>query len=564
MILQELYNYYQRKAADPESNIAPMGFEWKEIPFIIVIDRDGKFVQFQDTRIAIGKKLRAKKFLVPQSPGKRTAGIRANLLWDNAEYILGLNNSSNKKQNFIEKIEEKFPEKPEEIKSIINFIENFDIVEIERDKLFEEIKETNPFMTFKFAGENDIIIGHVKQFIEETDNNDEDCKKVCLLTGQKDVIEELHTPLKGIVGANTTGAYIVSYNQSAFRSFGKEKGFNAPVGKKAAFAYTTAVNILADKDSLNKLRLSDCTMLFWASEKTQFESLFPFFFSNPSKDDPDRNSQEIKALFESVRTGKFDTEAKTAFHILGLSPNAARLSIRFRHTGVVKEFAEKIANHFSDLEIVRSKNDEREYFSLFNLLSHVAFDYKIDNVPPNLAGSVIESVLDGTPYPITLQQQCIRRIRAEQKVNRIRSAILKACLNRKRRFYYNNQKEITMALDLTNTNQGYLCGRLFSVLEKIQEEAQPGINATIKDRYYGAASSTPVTVFGRLLNLTNHHMGKLNPGRKTNMEKLMQSIIAGISSNGMPAHLSLDDQSRFAIGYYHQRQDFFTAKDNNI
>ena len=162
-----------------------------------------------------------------------------------------------------------------------------------------------------------------------------------------------------------------------------------------------------------------------------------------------------------------------------------------------------------------------------------------------------------------MQQQCIRRIRAEQHVNRIRSAILKAYLNRKVNIYNINEKLITMALDLDNKNQGYLCGRLFAVLEKIQEDAQPGINATIKDRYYGAASSTPVTVFGRLLNLSNHHLAKIGGGAKVHYERMIQEIMSGISSNGLPAHLSLDDQSRFAIGYYHQRQNLFTPKEKN-
>lgn len=562
MILQALYEYYQRKALDPESNIAPLGFEWKELPFLIVLDDDGRFLHFEDTRTPNGKKLRARKFLVPQSPGKRTAGIRANLLWDNAEYIFGINGAQAKKNSFIETIRRVFPEITSETGTLLRFLETEHSEALEKDPLWKEIQETNPFMSFRFAGCSEILISQVRQYLLSSDTEAAE-ENVCLITGKKDVIESLHTPLKGIAGANTTGAYIVSFNQPAFRSYGKEQGNNAPVGKKAAFAYTTAINMLTDKDSQNKFRLADCTVLFWAAKKTEFENRFSFFFVGPSKDDPDRNSREIKALYDSVKSGKLSTEGDTDFYVLGLSPNAARLSVRFWKEGTVKDFADNFILHFDDLEIIRGKKDEHEYFSLFNLLANVAFDFKTDNIPPNLGGAIMESALDGTPYPSTLQQQCIRRIRAEQNVNRVRAAILKAYLNRKQRFYNTNQKEITMALDLNNNNQGYLCGRLFSVLEKIQEEAQPGINATIKDRYYGAASSTPVTVFGRLLSLSNHHLAKLNPGRKTNLEKLMQSIIAGISSNGMPAHLSLDDQSRFAIGYYHQRQDFFTAKENN-
>jgi CRISPR-associated protein Csd1 len=269
---------------------------------------------------------------------------------------------------------------------------------------------------------------------------------------------------------------------------------------------------------------------------------------------------EVKALYESVHSGKINTEGENKFYILGLAPNAARISVRFWKTGKIKDFAGNILLHFSDLSIDKGKED-REYFTLFNLLTSIAAEYKIDNITPGLAGNIITSVLDGSPYPTTLQQQCIRRIKADRTISRTRAAILKAFLNRKGRIYNNNEKEITMALDLSSSNQGYLCGRLFAVLEKIQEEAQHGINSGIKDRYYGAASSTPVTVFGRLLNLSNHHLAKLNPGKKIFFEKLIQEIISEISSSGLPAHLSLDDQSRFAIGYYHQRQDFYKSKE---
>jgi CRISPR-associated protein Csd1 len=184
----------------------------------------------------------------------------------------------------------------------------------------------------------------------------------------------------------------------------------------------------------------------------------------------------------------------------------------------------------------------------------------MDNVPPNLAGAVIVGILDGTPYPITLLHQCVRRIRAEQQVNRARAAILKAYINRFNRFHNPKEKEVIMALDRSNINVGYRFGRLFAVLEKIQEESSPGINATIRDRFYGAASTTPITVFPQLLKLKNHHLAKLNPGRKVNFEKEIAEIFDELKDD-LPAHLTLDLQARFAVGYYHQRQDFFKKKD---
>jgi len=247
-----------------------------------------------------------------------------------------------------------------------------------------------------------------------------------------------------------------------------------------------------------------------------------------------------------------------SFYVLGLAPNAARISVRFWKTGTIRDFAEKIYRHFQDLEIIRPVQDRYEFLSLYQILGATVLEYKVDKIPPNLAGAVVVSILDGSPYPRTLLQQCVRRIRAEQHVNRARAAILKACINRFNRIHNPQTKEVLVSLDRINTDTGYRVGRLFAVLEKIQEEANPGINTTIRDRFYGAASATPVTVFPQLLKLKNHHLPKLSPGRKINMEKEIQDIIGEMK--GFPSHMTLDQQAMFAIGYYHQRQDFFVSK----
>ena len=589
MILQALYDYYQRKAADPDSNIAPRGFEWKEIPFIIVIDKEGNFINLEDTRSGEGKQKRAKTFLVLKTkgrPGSKASEI-ANVLWDHWGYVASQPKEKDdkksteqlhedaKKQNstFVKQaklLSEKYPEN-NQFAAVNKFYEQeeniFKLLKHENWKECYKIPGCN--LSFKIASESDIVAEHddlhneVKVAnVSDNEEQTQAAEGVCLITGEKLPIAILHSATS-LPGGKSGGKLVGFQKNSGYDSYYKEQGLNAPVSKKAEDAYTTALNVLLGKDSKNKFKIADTSVVFWAQQQTDFENQFSFFFSAPPKDDPDQNIREVKALFEAIHTGKLNTEGDTPFYILGLAPNAARISIRFWKTGKVSDFATNIAKHFEDLEIVRSKNDDKEYFSLFNLLSNVSFEFKVDNVPPNLAGKVIESVLDGTKYPDTLQQQCIRRIRAEQHINRVRAAILKAYLNRKETIYNTNEKLITMSLDLDNKNQGYLCGRLFAVLEKIQEDAQPGINATIKDRYYGAASSTPVTVFGRLLNLSNHHLAKLGGGSKTHFEKMIQGIMTGVSSNGLPAHLSLDDQSRFAIGYYHQRQDLFTKKDKN-
>ena len=584
MILQALYDYYQRKAADPDSNIAPRGFERKDIPFIIVIDKEGNFINLEDTRTIDGKQKRAKTFMVLKTksrPGSKASEI-ANVFWDHWGYVLGqpkvetekaIEDAKKQNNTFVSQIKqlsEKYPENYQ-FTAVYKIFEQVEQIQkiLEHENWKECYKIPGCNLSFRIAGEVNIVAEHDDLLLEVGGNSDPDnveyiqsADGICLITGERLPIAVLHSATS--IPGGKSGAKIVGFQKnSGYDSYYKEQGMNAPISKKAEDAYTTALNVLLSRDSKNKFKIADTSVVFWAQKQTEFENQFSFFFSAPPKDDPDQNIREVKALFEAMHTGKLNTEGDTPFYILGLAPNAARISIRFWKMGKVADFAKNIAKHFEDLEIVRSKNDEKEYFSLFNLISNVSFDFKVDNIPPNLSAKVIESVLDGTKYPDTLQQQCIRRIRAEQHVNRIRAAILKAYLNRKETIYNTNEKLITMSLDLENKNQGYLCGRLFAVLEKIQEDAQPGINATIKDRYYGAASSTPITVFGRLLNLTNHHLAKLGGGSKTYYEKMIQEIMTGVSSNGLPAHMSLDDQSRFAIGYYHQRQDLFTKKDKN-
>jgi CRISPR-associated protein Csd1 len=297
--------------------------------------------------------------------------------------------------------------------------------------------------------------------------------------------------------------------------------------------------------------------VFWSERKSDLEDHFASFFAMAPKDDPDQDVRAVQSLFKSLETGAALPSSTTRFYVLGLAPNAARLSVRFWHQGTVAELSERIRQHFDDLEIERAPRDTGRY-SLFWLLVEIASEGKIDNAPPGLAGDIVRAVLNGSPYPRTLLQQAIRRIRADRKVTRMRASILKACLNRFHRVHPTREMEMTVALDLTNNNAGYRLGRLFAVLEKIQEDAQPGINATIRDRYYGAASANPVTVFPQLLKLKNHHLAKLdNRAVRAAHEKRLTEIVGGLAAD-MPAHLSMAEQARFAIGYYHQRQALFT------
>ncbi|HCE44357.1 MAG TPA: type I-C CRISPR-associated protein Cas8c/Csd1 [Lentisphaeria bacterium] len=589
MILQALKEYYDRKAADPESGIAPPGWERKAIPFLLVITKDGKFVNFQDTREAYENKLLAKVFLVPSLGEKKGNGIKSNLFWENLEYALGIPVVSEKRNPDPERVVEQhaaFKQRISQLQgectaltAVKSFLVKINVAEIQRDPLWQEVYELNQSILFAISGYGPITDdSEIKALIHSDMKSSPRSKACCLVTGESDEIVSLEPPVKGIRGAPPTGACLVGFQKnSGYDSFGKEQGGNAPIGKTASFSYTTALNHLL-KDSAQRIQVGDATTVFWSEKKTLFESDALFFFSEPFKDNPDQNTEAVKALYSSIWNGTYIiSDDDTRFYILGLSPNSARVSVRFWHVGTVKEIGQRLQQHIDDLSIVCGKDDRS--LPLRKLLRSIAAQEEDKNIPPNLAGDTMRSILEGLPYPETLLQATVRRIKAEQakkdnksgkslpNVSYPRAALIKACINRKTRYKNPNIKEeLKMSLDPTNTKIGYRLGRLFATLEKIQTEASPGLNATIRDKFYGAASSTPATVFGNLMRLSNHHLSKLEK-EKTGLfkvrKKLLGEIIDGVESKiSFPPHLNLEDQGRFAIGYYHQTQDFYTKKEN--
>ncbi len=310
------------------------------------------------------------------------------------------------------------------------------------------------------------------------------------------------------------------------------------------------------------------TFLFWASKNDEAglkveESIFNFFGFTDKDDDPNRNIEQVRRVFNSIYSGEIRTTSDDRFYILGLAPNAARIAVVYWVEIPLKEFAGTISKHFKDMEVVDTRLEKRPYMSLRNILGTVTLGGKVSDAPPNLPDAVVKSIFQGIPYSYTLFASCIRRIRAESadknkdSVHITRAAIIKAYLNR-----INNNQEIKVMLDKENTNPGYLCGRLFAVLDKIQEEANN--QHSIRERYMNSASSTPAAVFSTILNLSNHHVENLkNEGRKIYFEKLKQEIINKIDAAGFKAQLDLQDQGRFFIGYYHQRQDFFIKNEEN-
>ncbi len=571
MILQALADYYDRQKAD----LPPFGYELNErIPFTIVLNQEGKFLDLEDNRIGEGKKKRPRPFFVPQSQ-KRTgtkSWQTAFLLWDHLGYVLGYDPEdpeSAKKQHrsFQERLAKIFPDSDLDtgVNAVLKFLKTGDFSSLYQHPAWTEIKNTPSNITFRLEGDLCLVCQRqkVQEAIIKLDSDNKAGTARCLITGKINSIARLHTAIKGIRGAQMAGADLVSFNFGAACSYGKtfaDRGANSPISEYAMFAYTTALNYLLRANSRQKLLVGEDTFVFWAERPNQVEELFADWLQ-PDPDDPTRGTEAIATLYKApIKSGICPLDQDdTRFFVLGLSPNNARLAVRLWNVSTVRELATNVRQHFEDLAIIRSPHDP-EFLPIWRLLVATAAQGKSENIPPLLTGEVLRAILNGTPYPQMLLATTLQRIRAEQgTVSYVRAALIKAILIRNSRFYKSIQQEVTVSLDPENTNIGYRLGRLFAVLERTQALASGDLNATIRDRFYGAASSTPVTVFPYLMNkLMPHHLNKLTTGQKIWLENLIGQILEAATQ--FPTNLSLDDQGRFAIGYYHQRQDFFTKK----
>ncbi len=561
MILKALYDYYNRR-----DNLPAKGMEEKEIGFLIVLSPDGQFLRFEDCRT---EKDRARVYLVKKHVGRSSAAV-ANYLYDNSAYVLGYTEKSNGKEQLyfdtfkakIESIANTFPDN-KDISAIQSFYKNDRetiIQTVSQDVLWEDIKKnlSKKYSTFSFRIEGDLKIVAEKKEILQLEESDSSDAKLCIVSGEYGV--PVDTTTATMIPGSQAIAKLVSFQvNSGYDSYGKTKCGNAPISEDAEFAYTTALNSMLQKGSHNKFMLGTRTFVFWASNNNQAsteaeESLFGLLgYQEENNDDPNANLMKVRKVFESIYTGILKTGLDDKFYILGLAPNSARIAVVYWSETTLKDFAEKILKHFSDMEIYTGK-DKKPYMGIKEIISSVTLGGKMSDATPNLPESVAKSIFQGIPYPATLYSACIRRIRAEQKLTITRAAIIKAYLNRQN----NNNKKISIMLDKENTNQGYLCGRLFAVLDKIQEDANN--ISSIRERYMNSASATPSAVFATILNLSVHHSEKLEEGRRIYFEKLKQEILDKVSADGFPTHLDLQDQGRFFVGYYHQRQDFFTSK----
>ena len=576
MILKALYDYYNRSLEYDNNSLPKFGMMNAKISFVIVIKSDGEFVRIIDERIN-GE---GKTFVLPK--GVHNNGITPFLFWDNCMYVINYSNANKplkesdlaipekvkkwkksldtaqqKHKAFVEQCN-KISQKTNhpDFEAVVRFYEKGELVKLRGDDLWKEI-EKNPIVNVSFQIEGAKTLVACNPLLPNFLEKDSEKKGICLITGKKADLVRVATPTPLPFASSKNSASLVSFQKDyGFDSYGKTQAYNSPMSIEAEFGFSTALKQLISRDSRNKFIIGNRLFVFWASNKNEAsmeteESLFELLEAN---DDPNANLMKVKNVFESIYSGLLKTGLDDKFYILGLAPNSGRDFVVYWTETTLKDFAEKILRHFSDMEIHDTRKDKKPYMGIREIITSVTLGGKMSDATPNLPEAVVKSIFQGLPYPQTLYSACIRRIRAEQKLTITRAAIIKAYLNRQS----NNNKKINIMLDKDNNNQGYLCGRLFAVLDKIQEDANN--ISSIRERYMNAASATPSAVFATILNLSVHHSEKLDEGRRLYFEKLKQEILDKVSADGFPTHLDLQDQGRFFVGYYHQRQDFFTSK----
>lgn len=584
MILAALNAYYQHLLDQSTEGISPLGYSQEKISYEILLAPDGSVADVNDIRDTSGKKPMPRSLSVPQPP-KRASGIDPCFLWDKTSYVLGVSTSSKRadREHAAFKAlhnESLAGETDEGLKALLAFLAGWSPERLEEDPRFTEgMLDTN--IVFRLDGEQRYL--HERPAARAararlSGNEEGGSVGMCLVTGAVEPLARLHPSIKGVNGAQSAGASIVSFNLDSFGSYGKSQGDNAPVSRQAAFAYTTVLNYLLRRDPHNRQRLQigDTSVVFWAqasdAAKTHAaEGLFASFFD--AFTDDGKETQKLQRALEQVRQGlplrELDPEldGKTQMFVLGLAPNASRLSIRFWQSDTLDVFAQRLAEHYEDMRLEPSP--WRTPPPLWRLLLATAPSRngkaKSEDVPPLLAGELTRSILTGSRYPGSLLGNIIMRLRADGDISGVRVALCKGILAREQRLTNReNDKGIPMSLDPGNTDPGYLLGRLFSTLENVQRAALgKQVNATIGDRYYGAASATPASVFPVLLRNTRNHLSRLRkdkPGYAVNLEKEIGQIIDLLAPT-LPRSLRIEAQGHFAIGYYHQTQARFARSE---
>ena len=587
MILQSLDRYYDRLHAEKDSSGKPKvpayGFSEEKIGWIIILSREGDWIDLKP-HLTTDKKPQPKLMNVPRAE-KRTSGIKPNFLWDKTAYTLGVSANPDKtaaktqpfllaEDTFSAFRERHFEllqkEQDDGLQALYQFLAKWQPSRFQDTPVADKINMLDSNIVFQLDG--------VRGYIHESERarvlwaailqNDDAETGLCLISGKTAPIARLHPAIKGILGGQSSGGAIVSFNKESFASLGKEQGANAPISERAAFTYTTVLNYLLRRENRHCLAIGDASTVFWAEapDDSSAEAEEAFFFDMMTVTDGEEN-QKVFDILQQIAKGRPlkeiapELHEDTRFYILGLAPNASRISIRFWLNTTFGQLAQNLSDHWQDLAIDPCPWQTPP--SIWRLLIQTAPLSKTENISPVLAGEMTRAVINGTPYPMSLLSQLLARIRTDGDANGLRIAMIKAILARK--FRKGLIKEgVPMSLDKESTNRAYLLGRMFAVLERIQYQALGDINASIADRYYGSASAVPFSVFPRLLVGARHHLSRLRkdkPGLAVNLDKDLGEIIAALPEY-YPRHFSIDEQGRFSIGYYQQKQSYFASKES--
>jgi CRISPR-associated protein Csd1 len=542
MIVHQLVQYYE----DNTELLPSFGCEYKEISFIVLLSKEGKFLDIQDTR---GKNGEGKRMLVPQSVKRSGVAASPNCLWDNLKYVFGIGAAASQKQK--KALEEKriaflqnlkklsfASQKNKEVEAVIHFLESDFLKSLEKHPLWKEIVNLNTYVSFAIDSK-DRLVCQESSVLEAlsllSKNESKEKTSFCLVTGKIGPIARLHPMIQGVYGAQGSGASLISYNLDSVESFGKAQGHNAPISEEAAFAYGAALNHLLNsprKVAFNQVM----TILFWAKQKTPFEAVFSDFLKLSSSD----------SLTTFLSKCSESEEDSLPFYVHALSPNGARLSLRFSWEGTIRDLKKRIRKHVEDLEVMNSSKDP-ELYSIYSLLHTFSPCHDVQYVSPRLAGEFLFSILSGLPYPQELLSSLLRRLSDEEGVSNRRVSLLKAWMNRMQ-----DKVKIHASLDPFNQNIGYLLGRLFGVLEIAGKKFKSKKPVTVTYTLYKTASIMPKRIFPHLFNHYDMYINSL-PLRDTNyFQKIKDEIVKSLIL--LPSNLSLMAQAEFAIGYYQQKQ----------
>ena len=574
MILQALVKYYED--LEKQGKLPRQGWCQAKVSYGINLSTDGniKNIIWLKDEVQAGKKtLWISKTMTVPAMLTRSSGVAANFLCDNSKYLLGIDKDGTGKRitECFEAAKEKHLKLLENVsgemaQTICAFFHKWNPEEAKKNTAvlenWEEITDGGNLifcMNEEYAQDDDEI---QKIWNDEKGKTETDMEGVCLVTGKRTEISRIHRNIKGVPGAQSSGAALVSFNAPSFESYGKEQSYNAPVGKYAEFAYTSALNYLLAQRKYTFM-LGDSIIVYWAEEaKTEYQDAL-LALLNPVKD----NQKEVHAFFEKLRKDEqimiddMELNPSQKFYILCLAPNAARLSVRFFYQSSFGNITKNLAGHYERMQMIKPKWEEREYLGIEDMLKETVNMKSRDKKPiSNMAAMVFSAILQNSRYPASLYTDTLIRIRAEQGcVTWGRASIIKAFLMKNHK---NTEGEICMGLNEESKDVAYVLGRLFSVLESIQTDANPGIKSTIRDRYFNSACATPASVFPVLFKLKNSHIKKLEREKesaKVYYEKLLTQIVGKLEM--YPKRLSLEEQGRFILGYYHQMQKKYEKRE---